>query len=94
MPERGRLWKPTSLRRREGHTMPAESLRTDMFPEEPGRWPIWAAMPWPFCARMRRMDGGTTLPSSVWQLESLVSEHCPAARYPSSLPRVAQWPGL
>lgn len=45
--------------------MPAESLSTDMFPEEPEKWPIWAAMPCPLCALILLIEGGTTLTSSV-----------------------------
>lgn len=59
---RGRLWKRSSSW--------AWGV-LDMLPEEPESW---AAIPCPFCARILRTDGGTTLISSVWQDESLVVE--------------------
>lgn len=51
-----------------------------MLPEEPERWLIWAAMPSPLWALILLIDGGMTFTSSVWQLESLVSKHCPVDR--------------
>lgn len=40
------------------------------------------------------MDGGTTLTSSVWQLESLVSERLSAEWTLPTLPKVENCPGI
>lgn len=63
--------------------------------EEEAEMPaIWAAMPWPLCARILLMDGGTIFTSSVWLLESLVCERRSVEFTLPTLPKVEYCPGM